>query len=97
MRRRNIIGPMITKLRSERGWTQDVLAARLQCHGVNVSRQILANMECGRTQVTGDQLAGFQKVFRVRMIQFFPRAIQELDVKFAELEKFHSSSPRRRR
>ena len=31
MRRLNIIGPVVIKLRFERGWSQEVLAARLQC------------------------------------------------------------------
>ncbi len=83
MRRLNIIGPAVAKLRFERKWTQEILAARLQCQGVNVSREVLANIESGRTQITDEHIMAFQKVFGVRIILLFPKAAQELDEKYA--------------
>ena len=86
MRRLNIIGPAVTKLRFEREWTQEILAARLQCQGVNVSRDMLANIESGRTQITDEHIMAFQQVFGVRIILFFPKSVQELDEKYATHE-----------
>ena len=79
MSRLNIIGQAVARLRFERGWTQDLLAARLQCQGADVSRQMLANIESGRTQVTDEHILAFQKVFKVRIVMLFPKSAQELD------------------
>jgi transcriptional regulator with XRE-family HTH domain len=79
MSRLNIIGQTVARLRFERGWTQDLLAARLQCQGADVSRQMLANIESGRTQVTDEHILAFQKVFKVRIVTLFPKSAQELD------------------
>lgn len=94
MRRQNLIGSVVAKLRFERKWTQEILAARLQCQGVDVSRDMLANIESGRTKVTDEQIAGFQRAFGVRIILFFPKSVQELDEKLAQHE---STWPLKRR
>lgn len=93
----NIIGPYLAKMRHELGWSQEILAARLQREGVDVSRQMLANMESGRTQIKDSHLVGFQKVFRTRLIRFFSLDVQALDEHFAEREKDQLDGPRRRR
>jgi transcriptional regulator with XRE-family HTH domain len=85
--RLNTIGQAVGRLRYERGWTQDLLAARLQCQGADVSRQMLANIESGRTQVTDEHILAFQKVFRVPIVMLFPKSDQELDERFASDEK----------
>lgn len=74
-------------MRFERGWTQDLLAARLQCQGADVSRQMLANIESGRTQVTDGHILAFQKVFKVRIITLFPKSAQELDARLSPHEE----------
>jgi transcriptional regulator with XRE-family HTH domain len=89
MRHLNVIGSAVARLRFERGWTQETLAARLQCRGVNVTRDVLANIESGRTQVTDLHIIALQKVFAVRVILLFPRTVQELDEKFVVREKLH--------
>lgn len=73
------------------------MAARLQREGVDVSRQMVANMESGRTQVADKHLIGYQKVVRIRLIRFFPLDVQALDEKLAQQEKDHLIGPRRRR
>jgi len=95
----NIIGPAVAKLRFEREWTQEILAARLQCQGTNVSRDMLANIESGRTQITDELLMAFQKVFGVRIIRFFPKTVQELDEMYSARENnrpLKTPLPRRR-
>jgi len=73
------------------------MSARLQRVGVDVSRQMLANMECGRTQITDKHLIGFQKAFRMCIIRLFPLEVQTLDEFYAQREKDHLNGPRRRR
>ena len=87
MRRRNTIGQGVAKLRFELGWTQDWLAARMQCHGVDVSREVVSNIESGRTQANDLHIMGFQKAFGVRITRLFPKAVQELDDQYAAREK----------
>jgi len=57
----NIIGPVVIKLRFERGWSQEILAARLQCQEDDISRDVLANIEkSGAVWVAGDPRSGEQ-------------------------------------
>jgi len=98
MSKLNIIGPGVIKLRVERGWSQDVLAARLQCQEDDISRDVLANIETGRTKVTDAHIRAFQKVFGVRIVMLFPKAVQELDEKLASREPATPlKTPRRQR
>ena len=87
MRRLNIIGRAVARLRFERGWTQEILAARLQCEGANISRDMLANIESGRSQITDRHIEAFQKVFKVRIVMLFPNPVQELDAKLTAREE----------
>ena len=93
----NVLGSFLAKKRHELGLSQEITAARLQREGVDVSRQMLANMECGRTQITDKHLIGFQKVFRICIIRLFPLDVQASDEKFARREKDQLDGPRRRR
>lgn len=36
----NVIGPMIAKLRFQRNWTQELLAAKMQVKGLDITRDI---------------------------------------------------------
>lgn len=93
----NVIGSFLAKKRHELGLSQEFMAARLQREGVDVSRQMLANMESGRTQITDKHLIGFQKVFRTCLIRLFPLEIQILDEQFAQRANDQpKGSPRRR-
>ncbi len=93
----NVIGSFLAKKRHELGLSQEFMAARLQREGEDVSRQMLANMECGRTQITDKHLIGFQKVFRTCIIRLFPLEVQASDEQFTQREKDQLDGPRRRR
>ena len=80
----NIIGPVVIRLRQERRWSQEVLAARLQCQEDDISRDVLANIESGRTQVTDKHIQALQKAFGVPVVQLFPKLVQERDELFAQ-------------
>ena len=83
MRSRNVIGRTVSRLRYERNWTQDILVARLQCEGVDISRQMLARIELGHTKVSDAILIGLHRVFRIPIVRFFPQEVQILDERFA--------------
>jgi transcriptional regulator with XRE-family HTH domain len=80
---RNSIGRIVSRLRSEQNWSQQFLATQLQCEGVDVSRDMLARIELGITRVGDQFLIGLQSVFRLPIVQFFPKVIQDLDEQFA--------------
>lgn len=83
MRRQNITGRGIAYVRSWQNLSQEALAARLQCDGLDISRQMLANIETGRKRVEDEMLPFFQRALRVPIICFFSREVREFDVKLA--------------
>lgn len=89
---RNPIGRTISRLRSEKDWSQDYLAIQLQCVGVDVSRDMLARIELGITRVNLEFIIGLQRVFRLPVIRFFPKHIQDLDAQFAQKPAVQSSN-----
>ena len=97
MKSLNVLGSFLAKKRHELGLSQEFMAARLQRHGVDVSRQMLANLESGRTQITDKHLIGYQRVCRIRLIRLFPREIQALDEQYGQREKDLENGPHRRR
>ena len=94
----NIIGPVVIKLRHQRGWTQTQLAEKLQRLGCDITPQILANIEVGRTQVTDRHIKALQKAFGVQIARLFPPAVQELDEKLnGRNGRHHPKKPNQRR
>ena len=65
MKHRNLVGPQIQKLRAQRNWSQEQLAARLQLAGLDISRSSLAKIENGQQAVFNFQFFYFQRVFKV--------------------------------
>jgi hypothetical protein len=83
MRRKNITGRQVAYWRYQNKWTQKTLAARLQCLGFDISREMVANIEVGLRGVEDNWLVAFQKVFRISIIQLFPQEVQNLDAEIA--------------
>lgn len=78
---RNIIGPMVAKLRTERGWSQSVLAAKCQLSGWNISRSIVAAIE-GRVRWVGDwEVVLFAKAFDVAVQDLYPKKINWAEIR----------------
>jgi transcriptional regulator with XRE-family HTH domain len=86
MCRKNITGRQLAYWRYQNKWTQKILAARLQCLGFDISREMVANIEAGLRGVEDNWLVGFQRVFRIPIIRFFPQEIQESDADFGKLD-----------
>lgn len=77
MRRKNITGRQVAYWRNQNRWTQKTLSARLECLGFGISREMVANIEAGLRGVEDNWLVGFQKVFRLSVIRFFPQEFQD--------------------
>jgi len=83
MRQQNVTGRRIAYVRSEQNLSQETLAARLQCDGLDISRQMLANIETGRKEVNDKMLPHFQRALQVPIVRLFAQDVQDLDAKFA--------------
>ena len=75
MRHRNIIGPQVRRLRNQRGWSQEQLAAKLQIAGWDVSRNGLAKIETRIQWMRDYQLAYLLNVFRVDYADLYPASL----------------------
>jgi len=68
----NLAGRLVNKLRNQRGWTQDELANRLQYAGWRISRSGLSKIEGGLVYVHDYQFQIFAFVIRVPAVIFVP-------------------------
>lgn len=62
---RNVVGPIVMKLRNERKWSQPDLAARCQRMGWNIGRDTIAKIEDQRRWVGDFELIGLATVLNV--------------------------------
>ena len=69
----NIVGPQIRKIRYAKGWTQDMLAAKLATVAKwDISRGMLSKIEAGLRCVTDAELLCFSKVLKVEIRELYP-------------------------
>lgn len=68
----NVIGPALIRFRHERGWTQDELVARLQVRGTYATRDIIANIESGRSSATDTLVLALATTLGVATGDLFP-------------------------
>jgi transcriptional regulator with XRE-family HTH domain len=73
MKQKNFIGRQVSRLRYERGWTQDMLADKLQRAGWMISRSGLSKIEGGSVYVPDFRLLYFAHVFGVEFTTLLPR------------------------
>lgn len=69
----NVVEQNVVKFRHRAGWTQDVLAAKMQLLGCYITREIIANIETRRSSVTDKQVVILAEVFGVEIGCLFPR------------------------
>ncbi len=72
MERLNEVGSQIRRLRYQRGWTQEILAAKLQIHGWDISREGVAKVEGGYHRVSDRQLLCLCRAFKSNLQAFYP-------------------------
>ena len=61
----NICGKKIAKLRKEMKISQRILSDKLQLSGLDVDKNAIQRIECGKRFVTDIELVAFSKVFDV--------------------------------
>ena len=61
----NVSGVVIRRLREKHGLTQEQLAARLQCLGIDLIQKSISRIETGERVVADYELAAFANVFSV--------------------------------
>ena len=74
MKRANDIGQHVAKLRRLRGWSQETMAAKIQCLGgkfYEMTRQMIANIESGRANVYHWQIRGIHNVLGCTFDEIF--------------------------
>jgi transcriptional regulator with XRE-family HTH domain len=70
----NVIGRRVAFLRNQRGWSQNVLITELHLRGnINMTRDILANIESLRSSVTCKQIEFFAELFGIKEQDLFPK------------------------
>ena len=72
---RNVVGPQIRLLRSRRGWSQPVLAAKCQLAGWDISRDIIARIELRIRWVADFELILLARVLGVEVTALLPRRV----------------------
>lgn len=69
----NVIGRTVARLRYQQGWSQDELVAQLHLLGdINMTRDILANIETLRSPADSKQIEFFAEVFQIQEQALFP-------------------------
>ena len=70
----NVVGPAIRRIRYQKGWTQEVLAAKLTTlTGWDISRGTLSKIEAGLRCVTDEEIMCFAKALAVKIDDLFPK------------------------
>jgi transcriptional regulator with XRE-family HTH domain len=69
----NLSGPQIRKLRYRRGWSQSILATKLQLLGWDTDRVGVAKIEAQLVHVDDYELLYFAKAFNVGLSDLFPK------------------------
>ncbi|CAN5754194.1 hypothetical protein BH09VER1_BH09VER1_12520 [soil metagenome] len=76
MRNLNIIGPQVRRLRSQRGWSQNYFAIKLELLGMeHATRKKVAKIEAREVWVSDDDMLFISRVFRVDLNELFPPKI----------------------
>ncbi len=60
------VGNRIRRYREERKMTQEVLSAKLQLEGCDITRSALAKMEVGQRHIYIDELKALVKILDIR-------------------------------
>jgi transcriptional regulator with XRE-family HTH domain len=68
---KNAIGPIVRKLRNQKGWTQEELAAKLQLRGWDCTWSWLAKIEAQQVAVKDFELLYFRAVFNKALEDFY--------------------------
>ena len=76
----NVVGQQVGKYRNAKGWTQSVLARKLQLQGWDISLGSLGKLEARLRRVPDCELMFLAKVLSVTISDLFPRAVRLRDL-----------------
>ena len=68
---KNIVGPQIRKWRNALGLSQARLAVQLQLNGLDMSREVLAQMECQIHCIRDKHIFHLARALEVKVSDFF--------------------------
>ena len=69
----NLVGWQVRKWRRKKGWSQELLATKLQVRGWSISRDSLASLELQRRRVPDCELLYLARVLSVGLDDLFPK------------------------
>lgn len=69
----NDVGANITRLRTEKGWTQGDLLVKLDLMGIHLSARRISEIEGQRREVRGIELKAFAEIFNVTIDQLYSK------------------------
>ena len=72
MRYKNNIGPQVRRRRYALGWSQSILAAKLQIAGFDISRSGVSKIEARLSYVDDKALLYLAEVLKVQVQELFP-------------------------
>jgi transcriptional regulator with XRE-family HTH domain len=77
MRHRNIIGPQVRRLRNQRGWSQNDLAIKLQCAGMeDATRRNVSKLEARLIRAIDEDMLYLARVLRVELLELYPESVR---------------------
>jgi transcriptional regulator with XRE-family HTH domain len=71
----NVVGPQVRTFRNRRGWTQSVMARKLQLLGWSISVGSLGKLEAQLRRVPDCEVMFLAKVLGVSAADLFPRSV----------------------
>jgi transcriptional regulator with XRE-family HTH domain len=71
----NVVGPQVRKCRQRRGWSQELLAVKLQLRGWSISRDSIASLELQRRRVPDCEILFLARVLGVALENLFPAGV----------------------
>ena len=69
----NYVGPTLARLRAERHLTQEQVAMEFKKRGIDISRQIVANIECCRRCAKDKYVYHFARLYGVSVESLYAR------------------------
>ena len=69
----NVVGPQVRKYRNRKGWTQSVLAQKLQLQGWSISVGSLGKLEAQLRRVPDCELIFLAKVLGISILDLFSK------------------------
>jgi transcriptional regulator with XRE-family HTH domain len=76
----NVVGPQVSRFRNAKGWTQPVLARKLQLQGWDISLGSLGKLEARLRRVPDCELLFLAKVLGVSISDLFPKGMRLRDL-----------------